>query len=59
VIGGPTLDEHVHVGAGSALLGPIHVGSHSKIMAGCTVAQSVPPGSLVRPAPVVITSRDD
>lgn len=59
VIGGPTLDEHVHVGAGCALLGPIHVGSHSKIMAGSTLAQSVPAGSLVRPAPVVITPRDD
>jgi serine acetyltransferase len=59
VIGGPTLGEHVHVGAGSAVLGPINVGSNSKIMAGSTLAHSVPPGSLVRPAPVVVSRRDD
>jgi serine O-acetyltransferase len=59
VIGGPTLGEHVHVGAGCALLGPIHIGNNSKIMAGSTLAQSVPPGSLVRPAPVIVTARDD
>jgi serine acetyltransferase len=59
VIGGPTLGEHVHVGAGSTLLGPIHIGNNSKIQAGSTLSQSVPPGSLVRPAPVVVTQRDD
>jgi serine O-acetyltransferase len=59
VIGGPTLGEHVHVGAGCTLLGPIHVGNDSKIQAGSTLSHSVPPGSLVRPAPVVVTRRED
>jgi serine O-acetyltransferase len=59
MIGGPTLGEHVHVGAGSTVLGPIHVGNNSKIQAGSTLSQSVPPGSLVRPAPVVVTPRED
>jgi serine O-acetyltransferase len=57
-IGGPSLGEFVHVGPNSTLLGPIHVGAHSKIMAGSTLDQSVPARSLVRPAAATITSRD-
>jgi serine O-acetyltransferase len=58
-IGGPQLGQHVHIGPGSSLLGPIHVGDHSKIMAGSLLDQSVPPRSLVRPAPAVVTSRNN
>ncbi len=57
-IGGPTLGANVHVGPNSTLLGPINVGDNTKIMAGSTLAQSVPAGSLVRPAAVVVTRRD-
>ncbi|MET0340709.1 MAG: hypothetical protein ABW252_06890 [Polyangiales bacterium] len=58
-IGGPSLGENVHVGPGCTLLGPINVGAGSKLMAGAILDRSVPPRSLVRPAPVTVTSRDD
>lgn len=57
LIGGPTLRANVHVGPNSCLLGPIEIGEHSKIMAGSTLDHSVPAGSLVRPAEVVVSSR--
>ena len=57
-IGGPVLGENVHIGPNSVLLGPIEIGANSKIMAGSTLAQSVPPGSLVRPSAVIVTKRD-
>lgn len=57
-IGGPSLGENVHVGPNTALLGPIEVGTGSKIMAGSTLERSVPPGSLVRPAPAVVSTRE-
>ena len=50
--GGPDLRENVVVGPGAALIGPILIGAGSKIMAGCTVHQSVPPRTLVE-APAV------
>lgn len=58
-IGGPTLGEHVHIGPGCTLLGPISVGAGSKLMAGSVLDRSVPPRSLVRPAPSVVTTRDE
>ncbi len=48
IVGAPTLDDNVHVGPGAVLLGPIHVGGRTKIMANCVVDRSVPAGSLVR-----------
>lgn len=58
LIGGPTLGENVHVGPGSTVLGPVSIGSNSKIMAGSTLSQSVPPNSLVRPSPAIVTQRE-
>jgi len=55
--GSPTLGANVHVGPGAVLLGPITVGEGSKIMAGAVLTESVPPGSVVRPAPVEIARR--
>jgi len=55
--GAPTLGANVHVGPGAVLLGPISVGDGSKIMAGAVLTESVPPGSVVRPAPVEIVRR--
>lgn len=56
-MGAPTLERNVHVGPGATLLGPIVVGEGSKVMAGSVLNESVPPYSLVRPAPVEITRR--
>ncbi len=50
-VGAPHLEADVHVGPGATLVGPITVGSRSKIMAGCVVMRSVPERSLVE-APV-------
>ncbi len=55
--GAPTLGKDVHVGPGATLLGPIHVGDGTKIMAGAVLTQSVPPNSLVKPAGVEISVR--
>lgn len=55
--GAPTLEEGVHVGPGATLLGPITVGAGSKIMAGAVLNRSVPAGSLVTPAPAIVTER--
>jgi serine O-acetyltransferase len=53
-VGTPVLEEDVHVGPGSTLIGPIRIGRGTKIMAGVVLAESVPPFSLVRmPAPLV------
>jgi serine acetyltransferase/GT2 family glycosyltransferase len=52
--GAPTLERDVHVGVGATLVGPITVGRESKIMAGCTVTQSIPARSLVEaPQPAI------
>jgi serine acetyltransferase len=55
--GAPTLGRDVHIGPGCTLLGPIHVGDGSKIMAGAVLTRSVPAGSLVRPAEAVVSER--
>ena len=55
--GAPTLGRDVHVGPGATLLGPIHVGDGTKIMAGAVLTRSVPAGSLVRPADSIVTER--
>lgn len=52
--GAPTVEEGVHVGAGSTLFGPITVGARSKVTSNCLLRASVPPDSLVEaPAPKV------
>ena len=43
----PTLDEGVMVSAGAKVLGPVHIGAHSKIGAGSVVLKDVPPHSTV------------
>ena len=37
--GAPTLGRDVHVGPGATLLGPIHVGDGTKIMAGAVLTR--------------------
>jgi serine O-acetyltransferase len=43
----PTLEDHVVVGAGAQILGPIRIGSHSRIGSNAVVVKDVPPGSVV------------
>jgi serine O-acetyltransferase len=43
----PTLEDHVVVGAGAQILGPIRVGAHSRIGANSVVIKDVPPNSVV------------
>ena len=58
-IGGPSLGRNVHIGPGCTLLGPINIGDGSKLMAGSMLDSSVPPRSLVRPTPALVSRRDD
>jgi serine O-acetyltransferase len=55
--GGPYLREDVVVGAGATLIGPIVIGGGSKIMAGCTVHQSVPARTIVEAPPPTMRPR--
>lgn len=43
----PTLGDHVVVGAGAKVLGPITIGEHSRIGANSVVVKDVPPHSVV------------
>ena len=43
----PTLDDHVVIGAGAQVLGPIHVGAQSRVGANSVVVKDVPPHSVV------------
>jgi serine O-acetyltransferase len=43
----PTLGDHVVVGAGAQILGPIYIGAHSRIGANSVVVKDVPPNSVV------------
>ncbi len=43
----PTLEDHVVVGAGAVVLGPIRLGHKSRVGAGSVVIRSVPPESTV------------
>jgi len=55
--GAPLLENNVHVGIGATLYGPITVGAESKIMAGCVLARSVQPRSIVAAAVPSVASR--
>ena len=57
-IGGPVLDEHVHVGPGAAILGPITVGASTKVGAGSVLRHSVPPYTRVEAPEPICTSRN-
>lgn len=56
-VGAPTLVREVHVGAGAVLLGPIEIGSGTKIMANAVVDRSVAPGSVVRTPGATVEAR--
>ena len=54
----PTIGDHVVVGVGAKILGPITVGDHSRIGANSVVVKDVPPNSVVVGVPGRITSQD-
>lgn len=55
---GPTIGDHVHIGTGAKLLGPITVGDYARIGANAVVVHDVPPNATVVgvPARVVGTA---
>lgn len=57
IVGAPTLEADVHVGAGAVLLGPIHVGKESKVMANTVLDRDVPARSVVRGPAATIEAR--
>lgn len=54
----PTLEDHVVVGAGAQILGPIRIGSHSRIGANSVVVKDVPARSVVVGIPGRIKARN-
>jgi serine O-acetyltransferase len=54
----PTLQDHVVVGAGAQVLGPITIGAHSRIGANSVVVKDVPPNSVVVGIPGRVKSRN-
>ncbi len=54
----PTLEDHVVIGAGAQVLGPIRIGAHSRIGANSVVVKDVPSGSVVVGIPGRIKSRN-
>lgn len=53
----PTLEDHVVVGAGAQILGPITIGTHSRIGANSVVVRDVPPYSVVVGIPGRVRTR--
>src|SRR5512132_3226584 len=54
----PTLQDHVVVGTGAAVIGAITIGAGSRIGAGSVVVRDVPPNSVVVGVPGKVTYRD-
>jgi len=53
----PTVEDHVTIGAGAKVLGPVTIGHHSKIGSGSVAVRDVPPYSTVVGVPGRIVSR--
>lgn len=45
--GSPDVGDHVFVGAGAKIIGPVHIGNNAKIGAGCIVTIDVPDNATV------------
>jgi serine O-acetyltransferase len=54
----PTLEDHVVVGAGAQILGPIVIGAHSRVGSNSVVVHDVPPHSVVVGVPGRVISRN-
>lgn len=55
----PTVEDHVVIGAGAQILGPVRIGAHSRIGANSVVVKDVPPESVVVGVPGRVESRED
>ncbi len=55
----PTVEDHVVIGAGAQILGPVRIGAHSRIGANSVVVKDVPPNSVVVGVPGRVESRED
>ncbi len=53
----PTIGDHVVIGAGAKVLGPIVIGEHSRVGANSVVVKDVPPNSVVVGVPGRVRSR--
>lgn len=47
--GAPTIGDNVLLGAGSKIIGGIHLGNNVKVAAGCVVMQDIPDNAIVIP----------
>lgn len=54
----PTVEDHVVIGAGAQILGPIRIGAHSRIGANSVVVKDVPTDSVVVGVPGRVRSRN-
>jgi serine O-acetyltransferase len=54
----PTIEDHVVITTGATVLGPVTIGSHSRIGAGSVVIHPVPPDSTVVGIPGRVVRRD-
>ncbi len=54
----PTLEDHVVIGAGAQILGPIRIGAHSRIGANSVVVKDIPPDSVVVGVPGRVRGRN-
>jgi serine O-acetyltransferase len=59
LVGAPQVGRNVHIGPGSVLIGPITIGSGSKIVAGTTLLESVPESSYVEAPALRIVPRQE
>jgi serine O-acetyltransferase len=53
----PTLGDHVVVGTGATILGPVTIGSHSVVGAQAVVVTDAPPNSVLTGIPAVVRPR--
>jgi serine O-acetyltransferase len=56
---GPVIGDHVHIGTGAKVIGPIRVGDHATIGANAAVVDDVPPGATVAGVPARPVERVD
>lgn len=55
----PTIGDHVFIGAGAKIVGPVRLGSHSRVGANAVVLHDVPEGATVGGIPArVLRQRD-
>jgi len=57
--GQPRLGDHVTVGAGACVLGPITIGDHAMVAANSVVLDDVPAGAIVAGSPARVVARAD